>query len=191
MAGRSSRKRGRRERRPTGTTVASAEPATTGASATATAPPASSARSHRRSSEERNAEVRATLMPLAPGERPWALRISVAVALVVAVADIAQALLGNHLKFGHTHTSVAGVVLFSVVMLVCALGMWRQRYWAVLGFMALLALVILAFTLVLITADDALRAVIAVAVIAGGGWLFIKLVRVLSRLQMPTPHGRA
>jgi amino acid permease len=130
------------------------------------------------------------LTPLAPGERPWALRIAVVLALLIGVADVVQVAVGSTIKFGHTHTSVAGVVLFSVVMLVCALGMWQLRYWAVLGFQALLALVIIAFALVLITANDILRAVASVAVIGLGGWLFFKLVRVLSRLQMPRQGGR-
>jgi hypothetical protein len=33
--------------------------------------------------------------------------------------------------------------------------------------------------------------VAAVAVVGGGGYLFYKLVRVLSRLNMPKPPGRA
>jgi hypothetical protein len=78
------------------------------------------------------------------------------------------------------------VALFSVIMLVCAIGMWQRRYWALLGFEALLAIVILAFCFVLLTAVDVLRGVIALVVIGGGGLLFFKLVRVLSRLQMPT-----
>ena len=93
------------------------------------------------------------------------------------------------MKFGSTHTSVGGVALFSLIMLVCAIGMWQRRYWAVLGFEALLAIVILAFCFVLITAVDVLRVIIALAVIGGGGYLFFKLVRVLSRLQMPSARG--
>jgi len=65
--------------------------------------------------------------------------------------------------------------------------MWRLRYWAVLGFLALLALVVIAFAFVLVSATDVLRALIALAVMAGGGTLFWKLIRVLSRMQMPRP----
>lgn len=134
--------------------------------------------------------MRATLTPLAPGERPWPLRIAVAIALLIAVADIAQVVFGSTVKFGNTNTSVGSVAVFSVVMLVCAVGMWRLRYWAVLGFMALLALVVIAFSFVLVSATDVLRAVIALAVMAGGGALFWKLIRVLSRMQMPSPGPR-
>jgi hypothetical protein len=75
-------------------------------------------------------------------------------------------------------------------MLVCAVGMWQLRYWAVLGFQAILAFVILYFALLLTRASNVLAVVAAVVVVGGGGYLFYKLVRVLSRLQMPTPPGR-
>jgi len=142
-------------------------------------------------SEQRNAAVRATLTPLAPSERPWALRIAVAVAVLVAVGNIVQAAVGAHVKVGGTRTNVVGSMLFSAVMLVCAGGMWQLRYWATLGFQALLGLIIVAFALVAVTANDVLRLVAALAVIAAGGTLFWKLVRVLSRMQMPRYPGGA
>ena len=73
----------------------------------------------------------------------------------------------------------------ALLLLVCAAGMWRMRYWAVLGFQAILAFVVLFFSLALIRASNIAGAVIAVVVICGGGFLFYKLVRVLSRIQMP------
>ncbi len=92
---------------------------------------------------------------------------------------------------GNAHAGASGVILFSVVMLVCAVGMWQLRYWAVLGFQAILAFVILFFSLLLLRASNVLGVVAAVAVVGGSGYLFFKLVRVLSRLQMPKPPGRA
>lgn len=145
------------------------------------------ARGYRRG-EERNEAIRATLQPLGPGERPWPLRVGAVVALLIGVGNLVQVAVGSKVKFGSTHTSIPGVALFSLIMLVCAIGMWQRRYWAVLGFEALLAFIILAFCFVLITATDVLRVIIALAVIAGGGYLFFKLVRVLSRLQMPSPR---
>ena len=196
MSGRS-RKRGRRERlgpRPATPAPTSARPSSTRAAPPPAAPAASPTpetnlqRGYRRG-EERNEAIRATLTPLGPEERPWPLRVAVGLALLVAVGNIVQVAFGSNVKFGSTHTSVPGVALFSVIMLVCAIGMWQRRYWALLGFEALLAIVIVAFCFVLVTAVDVLRAVIAVAVIGGGGFLFFKLVRVLSRLQMPTARG--
>src|SRR5207302_5962888 len=134
-----------------------------------TAEPESAVQRGYRRGEERNEAVRAGLTPLGPGERPWPLRAAAAVALLIAVGNIVQVAFGTEVKFGSTHTSVPGVALFSLIMLVCAIGMWQRRYWAVLGFEALLAIVILSFCFVLVTAADILRAVIALVVIAAGG----------------------
>jgi len=140
-------------------------------------------------SEERNAAVRATLSPLDVGERPWPLRIAVVLALLIAIGNVVQAAIGTNVKVGGTHTSGGGSLIFSAVMVVCAAGMWQLRYWAALGFEALLGIVIVAFVFVALTANDVLRLIIALAVIAFAGTLFWKLVRVLSRLQMPKPPG--
>ena len=61
---------------------------------------------------------------------------------------------------------------------------------AVLGFMALLAIIVTVFALLLIEASNVLGLVVALAVIVGAGYLFYKLVRVLSRIQMPRSPGR-
>ena len=131
--------------------------------------------------------MRATLSPLAPGERPWALRVAVAVALLIAVGNVVQAAVGAGVKVGGTRSSPLGSLVFAAVMLVCAGGMWQLRYWATLGFQALLGLVIIAFVFVALTANDVLRLMVAIAVILAGGTLFWKLVRVLSRMQTPRP----
>jgi hypothetical protein len=75
-------------------------------------------------------------------------------------------------------------------MIVCAIGMWRLWYGAVLGFMALLAIVATLFSLYLIEASNLLGLVVALLVVVGCGYLFFKLVRVLSRIQMPRYPGR-
>ena len=41
-------------------------------------------------------------------------------------------------------------------MLMCAVGMWRLRYWAVLGFQTLLAIGLLGFSLALVRASNLL-----------------------------------
>ena len=75
-------------------------------------------------------------------------------------------------------------------MFTCAGGMWLMRYWAVLGFMALMALLLLYFSFALIKASSVLGFGIAIAGVCITGFLFFKLVRVLSRLQMPKYPGR-
>jgi hypothetical protein len=60
----------------------------------------------------------------------------------------------------------------------------------VLGFMVLLAIIVILFSLFLIEASNLLGVLVPPIFIIGGGYLFWKLVRVLSRLQLPAPPGR-
>ena len=173
--GQRSRKRGRRKK-PSEGAVATAAPRN------GTAKPPSR-------SEQRDAAVRASLEPMAPGERPVAIWIATLLALMVGIGNLVDVLLGGRITVGRSHAGVGGVVLFSAMMVICAAGMWKLRYWAVLGFQAILALVILLFSLYLIRASNLLGAVFATAVVLGGGFLFYKLVRTLSRIQMPKYPG--
>ena len=180
-----SRKRGQRKK-PGGSVTG--QPATAARPVPTPGSPAAPAR--RRNSEERNAAVRAELIPLAPGERPWSIKIAVLIALIVGIGDLVDVLVSGRHSFGGTHTAVGGVIVFSVLLTMCALGMWQMRYWAVLGFQAVLAIVILIFALLLIRASNLLGFIVPIVIIGGGGVLFFKLVRVLSRMQMPAPPTR-
>jgi hypothetical protein len=173
--GQRSRKRGRRER-------------TSPPVATAARPPARRQPPSR--SEQRNAAVRASLSPLQDGERPWPIIVAAVIAVLVGAGDLIDVIVGGRITFGRTHAGIGGVVLFSVMMLICAIGMWHLRYWAVLGFQAILAVVVLVFSLLLIRASNVLGLLVGLVVVGGGGTLFYKLVRVLSRLQMPKYPGR-
>src|SRR3954466_4686972 len=82
-------------------------------------------------SAERDEAVRATLTPLAPGEHPPALKIAIGVALALALANVVAFAAGADAP---GQGSSAGGLVFVAVMLLAAWGMWRQRYWAVLGF---------------------------------------------------------
>ncbi len=87
--------------------------------------------------------------------------------------------------------SLGSVLLQGAVLLVAAVGMWKAKYWAVLGFQALLGLSILLAALALMVASDAGEALFCLAIIGLGGWLFWKLVRALARLQMPERRAKA
>jgi hypothetical protein len=137
--------------------------------------------------QRRDAEARASLRPIAPGERPRVIQISAVVAALLGLANLVAFLAGD--KIGGKHPAAAGIVVFSALMFACAIGLWRLWYGAVLGFMALLAIIATIFSLLLIEASNVLGLVVALLVIAGAGYLFFKLVRVLSRIQMPRPPG--
>jgi threonine/homoserine/homoserine lactone efflux protein len=72
---------------------------------------------------------------------------------------------------------------------VMTIGMWRARYWAVLGFQMLLLLVILASALGLVQVSTIPEAVATVALLAGAGTLFYFMIRAMARVQMPSPPG--
>lgn len=145
----------------------------------ADAPPA---QRERRSSEQRNAELRAQLQPLAEGERPRAVTAAAIVAAALAALVLAGYLAGA--RVGGRGT-LAGAIGLAAVLLLAAWGMWRVRYWAVLGFEALLAFQVLVAALSLLVASNAWAALLCLAVIGFGGWLFWKLIRAMARIQMP------
>ncbi len=129
----------------------------------------------------RDEHARAALTPLAEGERPAALLVAVAVAALLAIGVAAGALTVHDLR--RHGGSVPGGVFLTVVLAALAVGMYRRRYWAVLGFEALLAFQILVTSLALVIATTILAAAACLLSIGLGGWLFWKLVRVMGRLQ--------
>jgi hypothetical protein len=139
-------------------------------------------RPRRRSSEQRNAEIRAQLPPLADDERPGAVTAGALVAAVLAVLVVVGYASGARIG---GEGSLAGALLLAAILLVAAWGMWTVRYWAVLGFEALLAFQLIVAALSLLVASNVWAAALCLAVIGLGGWLFWKLIRAMARIQMP------
>jgi hypothetical protein len=139
-------------------------------------------------SQRRDAEARANLKPLAPGERPIVIRISALIAAGLGLANFIAWVAGD--KIGGKHPAAGGIVIFTALMCACAVGLWRMWYGAVLGFMALLAIIGTLFSLYLVEASNLLGFIVAPAIVVVAGYLFFKLVRVLSRIQMPQRPGR-
>ncbi len=140
---------------------------------------------YRARTEAQNAAARAKLDPLGANERPWPLQASVAVTLLAAVINLVAYAAGT--KLHGNHISTGELVPFVIVMLLLAGGMWQRTSWAVLLFMALLGVIVILFSLFLIEASNALGVIVPLLFIGGGGYLFWKLVRVLGRIQAPTP----
>ncbi|MDE3130402.1 MAG: thiamine phosphate synthase [Acidobacteriota bacterium] len=138
---------------------------------------------YRARTEAQNAAARARLEPLAPGERPWPLRLAVALTALAALVNLIAYAAGTTVSGSRIAT--AELVPFVVIMLILAAGMWRRSAAAVLLFMALLAIIVVLFSLFLIEASNALGVIVPLLFIAGGGYLFWKLVRVLGRIQAP------
>jgi hypothetical protein len=140
-------------------------------------------------SAQRDAAIRNSLEPFEPGERPWPITVGAILAALTGAVQLVLFLAGVKLKVAGTHAAAGPTIVFALVMFMCAIGMWLMRYWAVLGFMALLAILVVSFGLALVKVSSLLGLVIALAGIVIPGFLFFKLVRVLSRLQMPKFPG--
>jgi multisubunit Na+/H+ antiporter MnhB subunit len=129
--------------------------------------------------------ARAALEPLREDERPAALLVAIAVAVLLALGVIIGALTVHGLS--HHGGSLPGGVFLACVLVLLAGGMYRRRYWAVLGFEALLAFQILVTSLALVVASTLLAAGLCVVSIGLAGWLFWKLIRVMGRIQAHGP----
>jgi threonine/homoserine/homoserine lactone efflux protein len=78
----------------------------------------------------------------------------------------------------------------AILFAVMAWGMWRARYWAVLGFEAIMAILMVGSVITLIAATDAFKAITSALVLVGAGTLFWLTVKALARIQMPEPSRR-
>jgi hypothetical protein len=115
--------------------------------------------------------------------------VSAGLAALSGGVQLALFLAGVKLKVAGTHAKAGPTIVFAGLMFVCAAGMWKLRYWAVLGFMTLLGITAIGFALALIKASSVVGVAIALVGVAVSGLLFYKLVRVLSRIQMPKYPG--
>lgn len=140
--------------------------------------------------EERNAEARAKLEPLDPGERPTAVTVGAIVAGILAVIFSVSAILAiAGVDAGGRDIKPTPVAVFAVVFWVMTVGMWRARYWAVLGFQTLLLLMMLASAFGLVVVSSVLQAVGTTLLLLGSGALFYFMIRALARIQMPSSPG--
>ncbi len=132
-------------------------------------------------SEERDQAARDALVPLEPGERPWPLVVSALLAF--ALGALTLVLWATRAEVNGEQPSLSVVIVYSGLMFALAAGTWRVRYWAVLGFQALLAIGILGFALAAIRVTSVLWLLICLVVISVSGVLFWKLVRIVGRIQ--------
>jgi hypothetical protein len=134
--------------------------------------------------EERNREARESLEPLAEGERPLVVTVGAVVAALVALSIVGGYLAG--VKVNGAAPKVPQVVAPALLMGAMAWGMWRARYWAVLGFQLILAFLIFSavFGLAVQAATVAqFAATLGLLAVAGGFFFF--MVKAMARIQMP------
>jgi hypothetical protein len=133
---------------------------------------------------EKDEAARASLEPLGAGERPTAVTVGAIVALLAALANLIAFLVNLG---GGDSRKLAGTLLPVGLLLLVAWGMWRARYWAVLGMQTLLALTMVGAALAGIQAQNLRAALVVVGVLAVCGPLFWFLIKAMARIQMPAP----
>jgi hypothetical protein len=132
-------------------------------------------------SEIKNAEARARLEPLREGERPRAVTVAAVIATGLTIANAIAAFTGH----GIASKNVAPGIVYTLLLGSMAWGLWKARYWAVLGLQALLAISMIYTAFALLVAGNALTAVLAIVTLAACGTLFWFLVKAMARIQMP------
>jgi hypothetical protein len=135
--------------------------------------------------EQRNREAREALEPLHEDERPMVVTIGSAISALIAISIVIGYASGAEVS--GERPELVQALAPALLMGLMAWGMWRARYWAVLGFQTIL------FFLIAATAFGlALRELSAVQVIANllllavAGSFFFFMVKAMARIQMPT-----
>jgi hypothetical protein len=137
---------------------------------------------------ERDDQIRAALQPLAPGERPRAVTVAAILAAALGIGNLVLLAVGYEIEEGSGST--AGVLIFAALMGIAAIGMWQCRYWAVLGFEALLGIAIATAALSLMVASNLTAVLLCLAIIAVATPLFWFLIRAMARIQLPARRPR-
>ena len=186
----------RKQRSAAGAAGAEQTPATTNGSAETVEDIAARAEAEEgvSRSELKNREARAKLVPLAKGERPGIVTLGAIISALIAASIVIAWAAGAEVKVGNTDLSerpnAFQVFPQAILFAVMAWGMWRARYWAVLGFEAIMAILMVGSFITLIAATDAFKAITSGAVLVAAGLLFWFTVKALARIQMPEPSRR-
>ncbi|MDQ3728352.1 MAG: hypothetical protein M3355_02060 [Actinomycetota bacterium] len=143
--------------------------------------------------EAKNQAAREELDPLEPDERPGIVTVAAVISALLVLGTLITYIAGVEVntfddfgtKTGATKPNIFATVASSLVLGAMAYGLWKARYWAVLGFQTILVLVIVVTVFALIQAQDILRALALFAFLAGTSFLFYRMVKAMARIQMP------
>jgi len=134
--------------------------------------------------EQRNQEAREALEPLAEGERPTVVTLGAIVAALIVLSIAIGYAAG--VEVNGEKPKLAQVVAPAVIMGMMAWGMWRARYWAVLGFQLVLVIVLFsAFFGLVVGASSVGQILGTLALLAVAGTFFYFMVKAMARIQMP------
>ena len=134
--------------------------------------------------EQRNREARESLEPLGAGERPLVVTIGAIIAALICLSIVAGYLAGVQVE-GDKPRFVQ-VLAPALLMAIMAWGMWRARYWAVLGFQLLLVFLIFSAVFGLaVQASSVPQIAATLGLLAVSGTFFYFMVKAMARIQMP------
>ncbi len=144
-------------------------------------------------SEAKNQAARAALEPLEPEQRPTVVTVAAGITAVLALGTVLAYALGLEVgevddfgnETGEAKPSVFPTVVSTAVLSIMAYGLWRARYWAVLGFQTILVLVIVVVVLGLVQVTEVPRALAFAAILALSSVLFYRMIKAMARIQMP------
>jgi len=135
--------------------------------------------------EERNQEAREALDPLAEGERPLVVTIGAVISALIALSIVIGYVAGTEVN-GEKPLFVQ-VLAPTLLLGSMAWGMWRARYWAVLGFQLILVFLIFSAVYGLALQAATVGQVLAtLGLLAVTGTFFYFMVKAMARIQMPT-----
>ncbi len=145
-------------------------------------------------SELKNQAARERLVPLEEGERPLVVTIGAVLSLLIAISIVVAWLAGVEVQVGNTdieeRPSAFQVFPPAILFAVMGIGMLRSRYWAVLGFQAIMAIIMIGAFITLIAATSIFQAISTFVVLVIAATLFWFTVKALARIQMPSPGER-
>jgi hypothetical protein len=147
--------------------------------------------------EAKNQAARDALEPLEPEERPTIVTVAAVISAVLAVGTLVSWIAGVEIgefddfgtKTGETTPNFIYTAASTLVLGLMTYGLWKARYWAVLGFQTILVLVIVVTVLALVQVTEVPRALGLTAVLAGASFLFYRMVKAMARIQMPDGSG--
>jgi len=133
--------------------------------------------------EARNQAARESLEPLGEDERPRVVTLGAIASALICLSIVIAYVAGAEVE--GEKPNVAQVVAPALLMGIMAWGMWRARYWAVLGFQVVLLFLIIAATLGLVRAGTWFQVAGNLVLMGIAGTFFYFMVKALARIQMP------
>jgi hypothetical protein len=154
------------------------------------APPPKPSRRERMTSgyaraEERNRAAREALDPLHEGERPLVVTIGAVLSGLISASIVIAYAAG--IEVNGKQPEFVQAAAPALLMGVMAWGMWRARYWAVLGFQVILLFLIFSAAVGLAVQAASIAQILAtLGLLAVAGTFFYFMVKAMARIQMPS-----